>query len=118
MTLPHSQYGVRTESLRICGCSLPHIQNVWLDANHGVRSTNPATRRILAYARVSSRYQKEDLERQKQVFELCCARQGWTFEVVTDLGSEMNDHKKGLKKLLAAIIAGSDAHRQNANIWQ
>ena len=63
-------------------------------------------RRTVAYARVSSHDQKEDLERQKQVLELYCARQGWTFEVIADLGSGMNYHKKGLKKLLEAIIEG------------
>lgn len=62
--------------------------------------------RTVAYARVSSHDQKEDLERQKQVLELYCARQGWTFEVIADLGSGMNYHKKGLKKLLGAIIDG------------
>lgn len=61
-------------------------------------------RRTLAYARVSSNDQKEDLERQKHVLELYCARQGWTFEVISDLGSGMNYHKKGLKKLLEAIL--------------
>ncbi len=50
--------------------------------------------------RVSSHDQKDDLERQKQVLELYCARQGWTFEVVADPGSGMNYHKKGLKRLL------------------
>jgi putative resolvase len=63
-------------------------------------------RRTVAYARVSSHDQKADLERQKQVLELYCARQGWTFEVLTDLGSGMNYHKKGLKQLLNAIIDG------------
>jgi predicted site-specific integrase-resolvase len=63
-----------------------------------------AARRTVAYARVSSHDQKDDLERQKQVLELYCARQGWTFEVVADLGSGMNYHKKGLKRLLGAII--------------
>lgn len=38
-------------------------------------------RRTVAYARVSSHDQKNDLERQKQVLELFCARQGWTEEV-------------------------------------
>ena len=65
-----------------------------------------ADRRTVAYARVSSHDQKDDLERQKQVLELYCARQGWTFEVIADLGSGMNYHKKGLKKLLEAIIDG------------
>jgi len=71
------------------------------------RATLDAARQTVAYARVSSHDQKADLERQKQVLELYCARQGWTFEVIADLGSGMNDNKKGLKKLLGAIIDGS-----------
>ncbi|MDL2410072.1 IS607 family transposase [Rhizobium calliandrae] len=71
------------------------------------RAAQDATRKTIAYARVSSHDQKDDLERQKQVLELYCSRQGWTFEVVADLGSGMHDHKKGLKKLLSQIIDGS-----------
>ena len=63
-------------------------------------------RRTIAYARVSSHDQKDDLERQKQVLELYCAKQGWTFEVIADLGSGMNYHKKGLKRLLDEIVEG------------
>lgn len=59
-----------------------------------------------AYARVSSHDQKEDLVRQTQVLEMHCAAQGWRFEVIADLGSGMNYHKKGLKRLLAEILAG------------
>ena len=70
------------------------------------RSQAEAVRKTVAYARVSIHDQKDDLERQKQVLELYCARQGWTFEVIADLGSGMNYHKKGLKKLLEAIIEG------------
>jgi len=61
-------------------------------------------RKTVAYARVSSHDQKTDLERQKQVLELYCAKQGWTFEIVSDLGSGMNYHKKGLKKLLNDVL--------------
>jgi excisionase family DNA binding protein len=61
-------------------------------------------RKTLAYARVSSHDQKADLERQKQVLELYCASQGWAFEIISDLGSGMNYHKKGLKQLLNAIL--------------
>jgi putative resolvase len=67
---------------------------------------NDLTRKTIAYARVSSHDQKTDLERQKQVLELYCARQGWIFEVVADLGSGMNYHKKGLKRLLNEILSG------------
>jgi len=70
------------------------------------RAEEAAARRTIAYARVSSHDQKNDLERQKQVLELFCAQQGWTFEVISDLGSGMNYHKKGLKKLLEAMIDG------------
>ncbi|TCT23068.1 IS607 family transposase [Thiobaca trueperi] len=68
--------------------------------------TPETARRTIAYARVSSHDQKADLERQKQVLELYCARQGWTFEIIADLGSGMNDHKKGLKRLLDEIVEG------------
>ena len=44
----------------------------------------------VAYARVSSHDQKDDLERQKIVLETYCAQQGWSFEVISDLGSGLN----------------------------
>jgi len=62
-------------------------------------------RKTIAYARVSSHDQKSDLERQKQVLELFCSQNGWTFEIISDLGSGMNYHKKGLTKLLNDILA-------------
>ena len=64
-----------------------------------------ASRRTLAYARVSSHDQRADLERQRQVLELYCASQGWPFELIADLASGMNYHKKGLRRLLDAILA-------------
>ena len=66
----------------------------------------PDARRTIACARVSSHDQKDDLERQKRVLELYCARQGWTFEIVSDLGSGMNYQKKGFKQLLGEILDG------------
>ena len=68
---------------------------------HGIKQLD---RKTVAYARVSSHDQKEDLERQIQVLELYCAKQGWTFEIINDLGSGMNYHKKGLKQLLDGIL--------------
>lgn len=63
-------------------------------------------RRTVAYARVSSHDQKEDLERQKKMLEIFCAANGWQYEVISDLGSGMNYQKKGLRKLLEAILDG------------
>ena len=71
-----------------------------------LEQSSTTARRTIAYARVSSHDQKEDLERQKQVLELYCARQGWTFEIVSDLGSGMNHRKKGLKRVLDDLVAG------------
>lgn len=68
------------------------------------RPVGVSNRKTVAYARVSSHDQKADLERQKQVLELYCAQNGWAHEIVADLGSGMNYHKKGLKRLLNAIL--------------
>jgi excisionase family DNA binding protein len=61
-------------------------------------------RKTVGYARVSSHDQKEDLERQKQMLEMFCTANGWQFEIISDLGSGMNYHKKGLRKLLNSIL--------------
>jgi len=74
------------------------------------RAPDKSKRKTIAYARVSSPDQKPDLERQKQVLELYCARQGWTFDVVADLGSGMNYHKKGLTRLLTGILDDQVGH--------
>jgi putative resolvase len=57
-----------------------------------------------AYARVSSHDQKKDLERQAEVLANYCAKQGWNFQIIQDLGSGMNYQKKGLKTLLNLIL--------------
>ncbi len=72
---------------------------------HAVSPAGEALRTI-AYARVSSHDQKDDLECQKKVLEMYCASRGWEFEVVSDLGSGMNYQKKGLRCLLDHIIEG------------
>lgn len=59
----------------------------------------------IAYARVSSRARKDDLDRQKLVLEAYCARQGWSFEVISDFGSGMNYRNKGLIRLIKLICA-------------
>jgi putative resolvase len=61
----------------------------------------------LAYARVSSHDQKEDLQRQEKMLEMFCSSHGWSFEIISDLGSGMNYQKRGLRKLLARIIEGN-----------
>jgi len=63
-------------------------------------------RHTIGYARVSSHDQKDDLVRQAQVLENFCAANGWTHEIVQDLGSGLNFQKRGLKKLIQNICSG------------
>ena len=58
----------------------------------------------IAYAWVSTNEQKEDLSRQIELLELFCAKNSFTYEVISDLESGMNYRKKGLKKLLDALL--------------
>lgn len=70
------------------------------------RAADQGKRKTIAYARVSSPDQKDDLERQQQLLQRYCTRQGWTFDVVADLGSGVNYHKKGLKRLVSDMLDG------------
>ena len=65
-----------------------------------------SNKHTLGYARVSSHDQKEDLVRQAQVLENFCIANGWTYEIVQDLGSGLNFQKRGLKKLIQNICSG------------
>ncbi len=68
---------------------------------------NDLTYPTIAYARVSSNDQKEDLERQHAVLEAFCNKNGWKpTEIIKDLGSGMNSNKKGLQRLLELIVQG------------
>lgn len=77
-----------------------------------LKNINPEVRyktddlKTIAYARVSSHDQKEDLVRQVAVLEAYCAKHGFQYEVIQDLGSGMNYYKKGLTKLLNLILDG------------
>jgi predicted site-specific integrase-resolvase len=60
----------------------------------------------LAYARVSSHDQKDDLVTQVALLESFCAANGWSYEVVQDLGSGLNYKKRGLRQLIKRICVG------------
>jgi len=64
-------------------------------------------KQTVAYARVSSHDQKNDLKRQVDLLSSFCAARGWEFEIIQDLGSGLNYSKKGLKKLIQRICLGN-----------
>lgn len=59
----------------------------------------------IAYARVSSADQKEDLQRQIDNISMYCTARGYQFRVISDLGSGLNYTKKGLVELLELICS-------------
>lgn len=63
-------------------------------------------RKIIAYCRVSSYKQKDDLERQIDNVRMYCISRGYQFEIITDIGSGINYNKKGINKLLNMVING------------
>ena len=72
--------------------------------NLGKRNLVPSQKKTICYARVSTHDQKEDLKRQSLLLETYCAANGWSFELIEDLGSGINFNKKGLVKLLNLIM--------------
>ena len=60
--------------------------------------------KTIAYARVSSHDQKQDLNRQVQLLELYCTKHGYKYEIIQDIGSGMNYYKKGLTRLIDLIL--------------
>jgi putative resolvase len=65
---------------------------------------DPSDTSTICYARVSSRDQREDLERQQVMLESYCSAKGWRATTIRDLGSGMNYKKKGLNQLLEMIL--------------
>ncbi len=66
----------------------------------------------IGYARVSSSKQRTngDLARQQERIRAHCAEQGWTVErIYTDVGSGLNDQRRGLHQLLAHVGKGTVA---------
>jgi putative resolvase len=60
----------------------------------------------IAYARVSTSGQKEDLARQVELLESFCTANGWVYSTIQDLGSGLNYEKRGLKHLIKEICNG------------
>jgi putative resolvase len=71
---------------------IPESEIRRLQGEKGIRS-------IIGYARVSSNTQKDDLERQVEYL-----RQSGVQEVITDIGSGLNEKRKGFLRLLDRVL--------------
>lgn len=64
---------------------------------------NQPHRKVIGYCRVSTNGQKDDLETQISNVRTYMIAKGYSFEVISDIGSGINYKKKGLQKLMKMI---------------
>lgn len=67
------------------------------------KDNKPQQLPIILYARVSTRKQKDDLDRQVENLKSYAISKGYNFEIITDVGSGINYNKTGLKELIQKI---------------
>lgn len=61
--------------------------------------------KVVAYCRVSTKSQKDDLEKQVENVKSYMYAKGYSFEVITDIGSGINYKNKGLQELISLIAS-------------
>ena len=59
--------------------------------------------KVVAYCRVSTKSQKDDLEKQVENVKSYMYAKGYSFEIITDVGSGINYKNKGLQQLISLI---------------
>lgn len=59
---------------------------------------------VVGYCRVSTRKQSENLDRQVECVKQFCIAKGYSFKIITDIGSGINYNKKGLHDLLLGVM--------------
>ncbi|AAL82109.1 hypothetical protein PF1985 [Pyrococcus furiosus DSM 3638] len=76
-------------------------------------------RKVVGYARVSSRTQKDDLKRQVQAIQQYAKEKGWNVEILKDISSGLNEKRKNSSKWWQTRKCQSHHHtsRQTNKIW-
>jgi DNA binding domain, excisionase family len=67
------------------------------------KDNKPQQLPIILYARVSTRSQKDDLDKQVENLKSYAISKGYSFEIITDIGSGIDYTKQGLKQLIQKI---------------
>lgn len=73
--------------------------------NHflGLKQEVQLNKKTIGYCRVSSHKQKDDLERQIDNVKTYMYAKGYSFEIISDVGSGINYNKKGLNQLVDMV---------------
>ena len=74
-----------------------------LNRYFGLKPENEIKKKVVGYCRVSSNKQKDDLKRQVENVSTYMYAKGYSFEIITDIGSGINYNKKGLNQLIDMI---------------
>ena len=74
-----------------------------LDQILGKSSNADINKPVVGYCRVSTKYQKDDLENQINNVKTYMLSRGYQFDIISDVGSGINYNNTGLKKLVSLI---------------
>jgi len=77
-----------------------------LNKFRNIKNVNKIKKKNILYARVSTKNQKEDLNRQIDNLKQYAYSKGYSFEIITDIGSGINYKKEGLLKMINLVECG------------
>ena len=77
-----------------------------LNKFRNIKNVNKIKKKNILYARVSTKNQKDDLDRQVDNLKQYSYSKGYSFEIITDIGSGINYKKEGLLKMINLVECG------------
>lgn len=77
-----------------------------LNKFRNIKNVNKIKKKNILYARVSTENQKDDLNRQIDNLKQYAYSKGYSFEIITDIGSGINYKKEGLLKMINLVECG------------
>ena len=93
----------KIKPLRTTGNQRRYTKDMLDSVLTGNKIKNTNYKPIIGYCRVSSSHQKDDLNRQKEVIQTYCEKQGEPFKIIMDIGSGLNYKRKGFNELIRLI---------------
>ena len=77
-----------------------------LNKFRNIKNVNKIKKKNILYARVSTKNQKDELNRQIDNLKQYAYSKGYSFEIITDIGSGINYKKEGLLKMINLVECG------------
>lgn len=77
-----------------------------LNKFRNIKNVNKIKKKNILYARVSTKNQKDDLNRQIDNLKQYAYSKGYSFDIITDIGSGINYKKEGLLKMINLVECG------------